>query len=239
MKRKQGKRWLVWCVAACCVFASCRSMAGSVDRSIAVDGSGKAVVTPDIVTFSVRISETRPTTKEAQDAANRKMNQVIGVLEGAAVADRDISTDGLSLSPEYRWVDDHQELVGQNCSQNVSATLRDITALGSIIDQLGSVDGIQVGSIRFDKEDKTEAYEEARRNAAQEALDKATAYARQLGMQVGRARTVNDAAAYHEVLPRYKTMLAAEAVSASANQTVAPAGTLEVDASVSVVFDLY
>jgi uncharacterized protein YggE len=69
------------------------------------------------------------------------------------------------------------KLVGQTAQQSLSVTVRGIDKnggnLGSIIDQLVVVDGIQLNGVRFDKEDKTKAQKQARKIAFEDAKNKA------------------------------------------------------------------
>ena len=159
------KRWILALIAVCSMFLSgCQNLT-SHGRTITVTGSGSAQVVPDIATFLVQVDETRPTTGEALAAANRKVAQVLEILKGQGIASKDIATQSVRLAPSYEWKDNAQVLVGQSSRQSISVKVRNLDQLGAVVDKLGSVDSISLASLAFDKEDKNDAYAEAREEA--------------------------------------------------------------------------
>lgn len=227
---------LVIALASLALLTGCQSLKQN-ERTITVSGSGQVTVVPDVVTFDVAVSETKESTSEAQASAAAKIATVLSVLRSSGIPDSDITTSGISIAPASHWEDGKQVPDGQNCTQWLEVKLRDLDALAGVLDGLGGIEAISVDNITFDKEDKSDAYATARRNASQAALDKAQAYAAPLGVQVGKAREVSDGTSYDVVLPRYKTAMA-PAMAMEAVGMSAPSGTLEITANVSVVFDL-
>jgi uncharacterized protein YggE len=221
------------------MFSSCLSARNqeSVVRTIEISGSGEVTLQPDIATFSIQVSEKAPTTKEAQSFANAKMAELLTVLRSNGIAEKDISTTALNLRPDYEWVDNKQFLSGQIASQSLSVTLRDLPILGSLIDQLGSVSSIQLDSIRFDKEDKSEAIQEARKKAVDEAFEKAGMYAESSGMQIGKPITISESSfASNGYSVRAKVMMASESFSGG---TEVPSGSMTVSATISMVLEMF
>jgi uncharacterized protein YggE len=221
------------------MFSSCLSARNpeSVVRTIEITGSGEVTLQPDIATFSIQVSEKAPTTKEAQSFANAKMAELLTVLRSNGIAEKDISTTALNLRPEYEWVENKQFLAGQIASQSLSVTLRDLPILGSLIDQLGSVSSIQLDSIRFDKEDKSEAIQEARKKAVDEAFEKAGMYAESSGMQIGKPITISESSfASNGYSVRAKVMMASESFSGG---TEVPSGSMTVSATISMVLEMF
>jgi uncharacterized protein YggE len=221
------------------MFSSCLSARKSepVVRTIEITGSGEVTLQPDIATFSIQVSEKAPTTKEAQSFANAKMAELLTVLRSNGIAEKDISTTALNLRPDYEWVENKQFLAGQIASQSLSVTLRDLPILGSLIDQLGSVSSIQLDSIRFDKEDKSEAIQEARKKAVDEAFEKAGMYAESSGMQIGKPITISESSfASNGYSVRAKVMMASESFSGG---TEVPSGSMTVSATISMVLEMF
>ena len=224
--------------ASALVLAGCQSIGTAQGRTITVTGSGSVQVVPDIATFSVLVEETRPTTALALSDANAKVAQVLSVLKGKGIESKDISTQSVRLSPSYEWRNNTQVLVGQSCRQSISVKVKDLEALGPVVDALGMVDGISLQSLSFDKEDKQEAYRQAREDAVRDAYDKAKAYADPLSLEVGKARSVVEGdGSFLEGRPVYKQMALME--SASADSTIIERGTLEVDSHATIVFELF
>jgi uncharacterized protein YggE len=216
---------------------SAKHLEPSVVRTIEITGSGEVVLQPDIASFSIQVSERAPTTSEAQSYANEKMAELLTVLRANGIVEKDITTASLNLRPEYEWIDNKQYLAGQVASQSLSVTLRDLSLLGSLIDQLGSVSSIQLDSVRFDKEDKSAAVQEARKKAVDEAFEKAEMYAKSSNMKVGRPISITESSfASNGYSVRAKVMMASESYSGG---TEVPSGSMTVSATISMVLEMF
>lgn len=228
---------IVLVVAVVLLASGCSSLK-SVVRTVEVSATGEVTLEPDIATFNVQISEKGETTKEAQQRANEKMNQVLTTLRTGGIADRDIGTTALSLRPEYVWVENRQQLVGQVASQSLSVKVRDLGTLGSLIDSLGEVTSITLTSIVLDKEDKSAGMIEARKRAVAQAREKAELYANESGLHVQSVITISEfSSASNPYNPRLKAVaLASEAAYDMATEI--PAGMLTITSTISAVFEM-
>jgi uncharacterized protein YggE len=92
-------------------------------------------------------------------------------------------------------------------------------------------------SIRFDKEDKSEAIQEARKKAVDEAFEKAGMYAESSGMQIGKPITISESSfASNGYSVRAKVMMASESFSGG---TEVPSGSMTVSATISMVLEMF
>lgn len=224
-------------VAVVLLLTSCMSNKDLV-RTIEVSATGEVMLTPDIASFSIQVSELGKTTSEAQAFANEKMAQLLSIMRENGVEEKDIKTTMLNLRPSYQWIEGKQFLEGQVASQSLSVTLRNLDKLGSMIDQLGEVSGIYLNSVMLDKEDKSIGLEQARQQAVQKALAKAELYAQGAQMQVGKPITISEyTAASNPYNTRMKVAMASE--SAYDMATEIPAGTMTVTSTVSMVLEMY
>jgi len=228
---------LLLVVAVLALFSSCLS-SNDIVRTLEVTGTSEVTLTPDIASFSIQVSELGKTTSDAQSFANEKMAMILSVLRENKVAEEDIRTTSINLRPSYQWLDGKQYLEGQVASQSVAVTLRNLTILGTVIDQLGAVSGIMLNSVMLDKEDKSEGQAEARALAVANALEKAQLYAKEAGMQVGKPITISEyASVANPYNPRMKLAMASEATYDMATEI--PAGTLKLSSTVSMVLEMY
>ncbi len=224
-------------LAAVVLLGSCSSLQSMV-RTVEVSATGEVTLEPDIATFNVQISEKGETTKEAQQRANEKMSQVLTTLRGANIAERDLKTTALSLRPEYVWVENRQQLVGQIASQSLSVKVRELNQLGSLIDALGEVTSITLTSIVLDKEDKSEGMVEARKRAVAQAKEKAELYANESGLRVQSVVTISEfSTASNPYNPRLKAVALAGEVAYDM-ATEIPAGMLTITSTISAVFEM-
>jgi len=212
-------------------------------RTVSVQGSGMVTVTPDIASFSVTVSEIAETTGEAQRMTNEKVGKLLVMIREAGVEAKDVATTALSFSPEYRWRDNEQVLIGQRVRQSLHVTVRgiedDATTLSALMDVLGTVSNISIGSIQFKKADTSEEYVESRKLAMEKAIQKATDYAEASGMKLGNPLSVSDYSASDSQYARSPAMKAdTMMMMESAAPTELPTGELTISSSVSVVFEL-
>lgn len=233
------KRIVIALLALALLLTGCQSV-DQIERTVSVSGSASVTLEPDMASFSVSIEETGETTAEAQSLANAKMEEIYAILHGEyGVEAADIRTTGMSLYPDYAYIDGEQVLRGQAASQSISVTLHDISQLAPVVDSLSSVSGISLSSISLDASNKSESMAEARRLAVLDAKERAEVYAQSAGLELGDALVINESGSYsaaNRIQPTYLSAMAADE-SASAKAAYY-AGDLTVSASVSVSFEM-
>lgn len=224
------------------LLVSCQTTGNEELKSeISVQGSSVITVDPDIVNFTVRVSETAPTTGEAQQETNTKISAILAILDSYGIEKKYIQTNSLSFSTDYNWEDGQQIFVDERVTQQVSVVMHDLSRFTALVDELGTkLTGINFNSVNFDKEDKTECYKEARTKAILDAREKAEAYALASGLVLGKPMTINEGYAYvstnNMVYAAAPKAMAAGVSEDAMVATEAPTGQLEVSASVNVVF---
>jgi uncharacterized protein YggE len=103
------------------LFVSCQTtMPNEAQRTITVQGKAVVYAEPDRATFSISVNELSETTKEAQQLANQKVQQILRVLQSFDIEEKRVKTSSLSITPEYRWVEESQVLVGQRVRQSLN-----------------------------------------------------------------------------------------------------------------------
>ncbi len=226
---------LILSLALVALLSSCMATKDIV-RTIQVSGSGEVALTADIASFNIQVSELGKTTKEAQALANEKMGAILKTLRAEKIEDKDIRTTSLNLRPSYKWIDNTQTLEGQIASQSLTVVVRDLPALGLVIDKVGQISGISLNSVRLDKEDKSEALDEARQKAVAAALAKAEIYAKSANMSVGDAITISESSGATAYEPRAMKMMASNEAYDMATEI--PAGTMTVNSTVFLLLEM-
>ena len=175
------------------LLASCATL-GSPNGTIRVSGSARVEIEPDMATFSFTVTERAETTREAQERANVNVQRAYRILtENYGIDARDIATTYMNISPEYSWTDGKQVLQGQRATQTISVTLRDLEALGNVLDSLSEISGISVGSISLDSSVRSDSLSSARALAMEDARARAEDYAAAEGLKVGGVSSVTEA----------------------------------------------
>jgi uncharacterized protein YggE len=201
-----------------------------------VNATGEVSRVPDMAVVSAGVVSRSPTASAAlQDTANR-MQSVQSALRRAGIADRDIQTSQVSLSPEYRY-DNNQppKLVGYSASNNVTVKFRDIKNSGKILDALVEQGANQISGPSLTVDKPEAALDEARAKAIAIGRARAELYARSLGLRVVRIVSVNESGSSYPVPPPMPMYARAE--MAQAKTEIEP-GEQKLQVNLAMTFEL-
>ncbi len=197
---------------------------GKVSNTISVSGDGKVSAKPDMVQLTVGFQEIAPTSKAALEKVNSKIDAVMNILKNNNIPESDITTSNLNIYTEYDYSNSTRRVVGQRASQSLEIKIKKIdakaTKASKIIDELSSVDNLQMNGIYFDIEDKTQFFSKARELAFNKAKQKASELAKLSGVKLVKPISISDST--YDVTPmpylsnvnQYKTLNSAVASDA-------------------------
>jgi uncharacterized protein YggE len=194
-------------------------------KTITVTGNGSVTTVPDRAGFDFTV-ETRAGTAKAALAQNSDAAAaVVAAVKNAGVADADIQTSQVSLSPQTKQ--DGTQIIGYIASNSISVKST-IAKAGSIVDAAvgAGADGVSGPSLSISDQDVQ--YRDALKQAVAAAHAKAQTLADAAGLSLGGAQTVVEGAG------QYPVPLAQKA-DFSAGVTIQP-GTQTVDATVTVTY---
>jgi uncharacterized protein YggE len=200
-----------------------------------VVATGEVTRVPDIARISTGVVTQASTATAAITQNARQMASVRAALKAAGIADRDIQTSSVNLSPDYKYAENQPPvLTGYRASNEVSVRFRDIANTGKILDALVAQGANQINgpTLMIDKPD--EAMDEARVAALATARARASLYARQLGKTVGRILAVSESGA---AIPYPQPVMAQFNARDSAQSKIDP-GEQTVSITLSVSFEL-
>ena len=213
------------------------------NTGIWVTGTGEVTVTPDIANLQVGIEAQEATVAEAQAQASGAMDRVMTTLAGSGIASEDIQTQYFRIRQRTRWDEPTgQEIViGYRVTNTVTAKIRDIENVGSIIDAVVRAGGdlIRIDDLGFSVEDPSIYYDEARVKATDDARARAEKLAKQMGVKLGTPTYVAESA---YMPPVYEGMMYAMApgpvpAPAPAPPPVSP-GEVKVSLTVQVAYSI-
>jgi uncharacterized protein YggE len=213
----------------------------SITQSIAgtrldISATGEVSRIPDVAVISAGVVSRATTASAAmQDNASR-MQRVLAALKRAGVADRDIQTSNINLNPEYRYPENQSpQLVGYTATNNVSVRFRDVRASGKILDALVGEGANQINgpSLTIDKPEA--ALDEARAKAVAIGRERASLYARSLGLRVARLVAVSENGGSYPAPPPMPMYARAEAAQA---KTAIEPGEQKLQVTLSMTFEL-
>lgn len=166
-----------------------------------VTGSGTVYAKADIANLEVGLSTgAKKTAAEATIDSTKKMNEIIGELNGLGIEEKDIKTSNYNLRPVYNYTNNKgQELIGYEVTQNVSLKIRDLSKIGDVIAKTTEKGANQIGNINFTIDDEYELKNQARELAIEKAKEKAILIAEQSGMKLGDIKGVYES--YNDYQP--------------------------------------
>ncbi|WP_334162634.1 SIMPL domain-containing protein [Phenylobacterium sp.] len=199
---------------------------------------GETEIAPDMATISLGVMTEGDTAQAAMQANATRMNAVLAALKRGGIAERDIQTSNLNLSPRYQYVENlPPKLIGYQASNQVTVKVRDLKRLGQAVDATVNAGANQVHGISFGLDDPTAAENAAREQAVKALAAKADLYARATGHRVVRLVTLSEGAASYPVPPPMPMAAMASFRKESADTAVSP-GELKVRVDVTGLYEL-
>ncbi|HUH49580.1 MAG TPA: SIMPL domain-containing protein [Mycoplana sp.] len=196
---------------------------------ITVTGEGHSDVAPDMAIVDLGVVKDGKTAREALDANNKAMAEVMKALKDAGIAERDLQTSGFTISPQYHFPQNENGenkppvLIGFQVTNMLSLRIRDLAKLGTILDQTVTIGVNQTGGIRFTNDKPESAISEARKRAVEDAIAKAKELTQAAGIGLGRVLEMSETSYRPQPVPMMRSALAkdfaAEAVPVAAGET--------------------
>lgn len=167
------------------------------EGTITVQGNGRAVTEPDIANLSLAVVLTEREAETAMADAAARMVRVLEALEKAGVPRVDIRTSRVALNPVRQRSDSlvrqgEPLIAGFQVRAGLTITLRDLDAVGPVLDLAIDAGATEIGGIRFSREDTRAALAEARRAAVRDARLRAETYAGAAGLSLGEVEMIQE-----------------------------------------------
>jgi uncharacterized protein len=205
------------------------SAAGDATRSITVSGTGTADGEPNRADFTFGVVTEGRTARAALAANAAEARRVIAALRDAGVAERDLQTQQVSISPAF--TEEGRTVTGYQARNSVLARLRDLSRVGAAIDAAVQAGANEVYGPNLIQSDRATLEREALQAAMADARAKAQAVATAGGVSLGRVVTVVEGSGVAPPMP-----YAADARAAAESSTPIAPGTQEIAASVTVTY---
>jgi uncharacterized protein YggE len=203
-------------------------------RYITISSQGSVKVVPDAVRINATSTNVAPRSKEALAATAKTSAAVRAALSAAKIDKKDISTQSISVYPEYKYDNNTSVLVGYRASQTFTIVVRAAATAGDVVDAIVAAggDSLQLSGATPFVLDNTKAATAARTVAVKNARTKAASYASLLGVKLGKVNYLVENSAPTPYIP---VMAVAKAES---DATVVDLGEQDVTVSVTVQWSL-
>jgi len=231
----------------CAAPAMAQSEARGALLSVYAEGVSEAA--PDMATITVGVLTSGRTAGAAQADNSQQMQRLSDSLRALGVADRDIQTASLTVSPQLTRRDNRRAITGYQAANSVRVRIRDLAASGRILDAVVAAGGDIANGMTLSFQNPAAQRDAARRNAIAEARHRAELYAEGLSMRVYRVIAISEPGANaSEQLMLTATLTTDQLlqdlpqIAPSGSQTPPPPpiapGEIETRANVSVTFEL-
>ncbi len=164
-------------------------------QAIVVVGEGEASAQPDTAEVHVGVVTSAASAAEALQVNNAAVERLFKALEARQIAKKDLQTSNFGVSPEYEHGPQGQQLakiVGYQVQNQLSVKIRQLPALGPILDELVREGANQVHGIHFSVADPSRILDSAREKAIADARRKADVYAHAAGIKAGRVVRIDE-----------------------------------------------
>lgn len=166
-------------------------IAGASQAGITVTGTGRVKYTPDIAYLSFALQTEDATATGAWQKNAAAVKKVFEALKALGVAEKDLQTAGVNVSPKYHHPKDQEpRLVGYVATYDLSVTARRLGDVGKLLDAAVEAGANRSVGIRFAAANPEKLLDEARSAAVKEARKKAELYVTGAGAQLGLVQSI-------------------------------------------------
>ena len=205
-------------------------------RVITMTGRGLVKAAPDIARISTGVVSEADTAGAALKANTAAMSKVVAELKASGIDAKDIQTARFAVNPRHQRNRDGREpkIIGYRVTNSVRITVRDLKALGGILDKVVSLGSNQIDGIAFDIDEPRKLQDEARRRAVKDAKAKAELYAEAADVDLGDILSISEGAVMQ---PRRPVMARMAMEAKSADVPIEP-GEQAIEVRVSMSWEI-
>jgi uncharacterized protein YggE len=190
---------------------------------------------PDRAMISAGVVTQAPDAQTALRRNAEQMAKLLAALRAAGIADKDIRTQSIALTPQYRYpANEAPVLTGYQANNSLAISIAEIARVGGVIDVLVKQGANEINGPHFVLSQRPMMEDQARQEAVRQFQARAALYAKALGLHVRRILSLSEA-----VEPAGPTMPFLMArVAAAEPKTTLSAGQEDVAVTVSGIVEL-
>ena len=204
---------------------------------ISVSGEGKIAVIPDEAIISVAVENTGKEATEVKKKNDEIIDKVLKLIKKSGIPTADYQTQQVNLYKNYDYIAKKHNFVA---NQTLSIHLKDLSKYNQLMMDLLDSGINSIEGVAFKSSKIKEFERQARKNAIEDAKQKAADYVSVLpGQKVGKALQISDQSFTNYPRPVFaemKTMAMAD--SAETPRETLAIGEIEITATVTVAFSL-
>ena len=168
-------------------------------RSLYINGTGTADITPDIAYVNIGVHTESPNAVTAVSMNNSKSQKVMDALLNLGVVNKDLRTSNFSIVTIQQTDPQTGKITGTAYAvdNNIIVTVRDLPKLGDLLDNSIQAGANNINNVQFDLADNTAVLKLARTKATLDAMKQAQQIADAAGIKLGAIQNIS----YYENVP--------------------------------------
>lgn len=203
------------------------------ERRISTSGTGMIEAVPDMAVIDIGVVKQASKANDALAASSAAVQVVLDTLEASGVDARDVQTSTISLHPIWSGRgpnnDEPPSITGYQSSNTLTIRLRNLDALGGVLDAVVSEGANTFNGLRFAIQNPEPFHAQARAAAVRDAMMRAEQFAAAAGVGIGQVITISQGGAG-------RAMPMMEMAAARMSDVPISAGELSISAQVTMVF---
>jgi uncharacterized protein YggE len=166
---------------------------------IRVSGEGTAAVKPDLAIVTLGVLREATTVREALDAHNKVTAELGEAMRAFKIRAEDMQTANFQIQPKYVYPtpketgeQDPPRIVGYTVSSQLVVRIRDMAAIGEILDKAVTLGVNSDGGILLTNDDPSAVIAKARAAAMKDAASRAKTLAEAAGVNLGQVLEISE-----------------------------------------------
>lgn len=202
-------------------------------------GEGLVRAAPDQAEITIGVDSRAATPDAASQQNAQKADAILAAITKAGIPEKDVQTVNVSLNPEYDYGEGAPRVTGYIASNTVRIIAREVAQIGPVVDASIAAGASAVQGIQFSFSDDLleRLQDEAREQAVDEALRKATSLAQLSNIRLGKPISVIESTA-NPVLPPVYYAVSDIKAGGGAPETPVEGGQLEVRTNVTITYEI-
>jgi uncharacterized protein YggE len=223
---------------AACSATSVSPSGGVSPRTVNVNGYGEVFVTPDVAYVNIGVQNQGDAVTTVLDDNTSQAQGIRSALSELGVADKDIQTSSFNIYPNNTYDQDGQITGTYFVASNVVyVTVRDLSKLGKILDATVKNGANTINSVTFSILDDSQAIEQARQLAVEDAQGQAEQLVNLTGAKLGPVQYIS-ISSYQVPIPLFEGKGGGGYAAANTASVPVSSGQLTISVSVNITYEI-
>ncbi len=162
---------------------------------VAVNGTHEISVVPDILEMSLNITKVDQEVAQARSIVEKNSAQLIKALSSLGVANKDINSAELKITPHYNWNNRSQVYTGTEVSRTIKLVLRDLNKYDLLVRSIIDANVARINNTTLKSTKEKELQAKALQGAVNNAREKAQLLVTDFPEKIGSLYSISDSSA--------------------------------------------